>query len=178
MTAPGFEQTPDGGVFLSDLAPAFVHVLREIPAILAAEDEAVRGRIFPYPSDDPDDRKEWERLVHPDLFALVRSAHDIVSRDLQNLKPRVDPPFFPTWDLAIPAAHVQAWLSAFNIARLALGAMHDIEEEDMGSFPTAEEIDERQMAVLKINLLGWLQQVLLEGLHPPPEDDGGDGQES
>ena len=81
MTAPGFLRRPDGSVLLAGLAPAFVHVLHELPSLLETEeDEAIHERLFPYPSDDPDERKEWERLVHPDLFALVRSAREIVAK--------------------------------------------------------------------------------------------------
>ena len=178
MTAPGFLRRPDGSVLLAGLAPAFVHVLHELPSLLDAEDEAIHGRLFPYPSDDPDERKEWERLVHPDLFALVRSAREIVAKDLAGLVEDPDAPFFPTWDLVIPAQHVQGWLAALNAGRLALGARHGIEEDDMADLMPADEIDERRTVVLKIHLLGWLQQVLIEGLHPPPEDVADDDEPS
>jgi hypothetical protein len=170
VTAPQFARGPEGDVRLSGLAPVYVHVLHEVPEILESQDGAVKARIYPMPCDDARMREDWQRLVHPDLFALVASAREVVREDLKRLVARENPPFFPTWDLTIPGAHVQAWLSALNAARLALGALHRIEEGDMDDWFGLPELDERGVAIVKIHYLGWLQQVLLDGLYPPPPD--------
>ena len=53
------------------------------------------------------------------------------------------------------AVHLNAWMSAINEARLILGELFDVTEQDMNR----EDLDlenPKQFAVLKIGALGWL----------------------
>jgi hypothetical protein len=117
MIAPRLLRHEDGVVF-EDLAPFYVVVLMEVPELLApdAPDE-VKRRLYPMPSDDADAQEEWRRLVHPELFALIASARDIMRRDLSALEQRREPGAMPAWRVEIPAAHVEAWISGPGSAR-------------------------------------------------------------
>ncbi len=163
MIPPLAARRPDGSVVLSDLAPWFVTVLLELPDLLAAgQPDDVQRRLFPDPGDDPERNEDWERLVRPELFALLASAREILARDLEGLGPQPEEPAPLLWSVTIPPAHLSAWISALNAARLTLGALHDIREEDMDGLPPPEDWGEKQTAVAKIHLYGVMQQMLLE----------------
>lgn len=179
MTFLHIREAEDGGLVFEGIAPWYLAVLVELPTLLEPEQpEAVKERLFPLPSRDEEHCEEWRKLVHPELFALLASAREVVAKDLQELEPLEDEAF-PLWRLAIPAAHVNAWLSALNAARLALAARHGVDEDDMEGPGEEEdageerEPDERSVAVAKIHLLGLLQHMILEARYPPPEDDDG-----
>ncbi len=163
MIPPVVARRPDGSVVLSDLAPWFVTVLLELPDLLAAgQPDDVQRRLFPDPGEDPERNRDWDRLVRPELFALLASAREILVRDLEGLSPQQGDPGSLLWSVSVPSAHVAAWISALNAARLTLGALHDIRESDMDALPPPDEWGDKQTAVAKIHLYGVLQQMLLE----------------
>ncbi|MHC4971966.1 MAG: DUF2017 family protein [Planctomycetota bacterium] len=174
---PRIERQADGGVAIEDLAPPFVFILLEMPGLLGPDQpDEVKQRLFPDPSEDDEIRKDWARLVQPELYALLASAREIVLRDLGKLAPSGG-----VCRLEIPAPHVNAWISALNAARLALGAVHGIEDEDdLHPFgdpddeddDEAVELDDRRLAIVKIHLLGELQALLV--LEQDPEAGGPD----
>ena len=124
--------TDDGGLLLSHLAPWFVSVLLEVPDLLDADQpDAVKRRLYPEPSDDPEQSKEWQKYVHPELFALLASAREIIQRDLETLSPMVESVPPGLWGVTVQKEHISAWISAMNAARLTLAATYGIEEEDM-----------------------------------------------
>jgi len=185
MIFPQVVRHADGRVTFEGLMPLYVSVLLELPDLLRPEvPDPVRDRLYPDPSDDEEQRKDWERLVRPELFALVASAREIVQRDLARLAP--DDPFqgIPRWRVEIPGKHVNAWISGINAARLSLGALHSIETEedlrpDLEPREGRAEIDERTLAILKINVLAELQYLLIcDGLpdeQRPPRTDPEEG---
>ncbi len=172
MNPPRLRRRPDGGIVFDQLTPAFLHVLHELPELLGTDQpDVVRQRLYPPPTDDDQTNQEWERLVHPDLFSLIASAREIVLKDLQSLatsEPSDDAPL-GIWSFAIPGAHIPGWLSALNAGRLALGALHELDEADMQDELAFEEFSDKQFAIVKIYLLSWLQQMLIEeqGDYPP-----------
>jgi hypothetical protein len=179
---------PDGSVVVDGIFPLLVASLLEVPELLENPEGPVRKRLFPEPAEDRKQCEDWERLVHPDLFALLASAREIVARDLRGLEPGEPFQGIPRWRLEIPPAHVNAWISALNAARLALGALHGIETEvelhpDLIAKGKKVEIDERTLAVIKINVLAEMQALLIldglpEGERPPaPEMEGPGGEE-
>ncbi|MHC4162744.1 MAG: DUF2017 family protein [Planctomycetota bacterium] len=179
---PRLERQPDGGIAIEDLTPPFVFILLELPGLLGPDQpDEVKRRLFPDPAEEDEIRKDWARLVHPELYALLASAREIVRKDLGKLLPSGG-----TCRLEIPAPHVNAWISALNAARLALGAIQGIEDEDdLHPFDDPEEddddreevveLDARRLAVAKIHLLGELQALLV--LEQDPEA-GGAGREA
>lgn len=181
MMFPRVRRNDDGGVTIEDLAPPFVFILLELPGMLGPDQpDEVKQRLFPDPSEDDEIRKDWARLVRPELYALLASAREIVQKDLRGLVSSGG-----LCRLDIPEPHVNAWISALNAARLALGAIHGIEDEDdLHPFAVADddeeeddepvELDERRLAIVKIHLLGELQALLV--FEQDPEAGGELGQ--
>ena len=91
---------------------------------------------------------------------LVIPSSTVVERDLVSLKPgRLGS------RLTIPAQHANAWISALNAARLALGAVHEVTATDMES-EDEPPLDERGWAILRIHLYAWLQATLIDAAPP------------
>ena len=165
MSRPTLTRLADGDCVLGNLHPFFVSILLELPRLLDPEQpEVVRERLYPLPSDDEQTREEWRRYVHPEILALVASAREIVGRDLGS------------WSIQIPARHTNAWISALNTARLTLGAVHGITEEDMERDQEPRTWDEKRLALLKVDHLALLQELLINSVSPPPQaEEQGDG---
>jgi len=178
MMGPMVERMSDGALRLRHLAPWFVGVLLELPELLDSDQpEAVSRRLYPEPSEDEDQQRDWEKFVRPELFALIASAREIVMRDIGALGVDGDDKLgLAFWTLDIPANHIQAWISALNVARLTLAETHEIGEDDMGGLseedldPETEQWTEKQLAGERIHMLGYLQQLLIEAESPPPEN--------
>lgn len=154
----------EGGAWIVEgVTEDLAFVLRELPGLLGADQpDAVRKRLFPDPSDDEEMAAEWRRTQHPELFALLADARTVVESDLPSLARG-----FPArkWRLEIPQAHLTAWISALNAARLALGAVHEVTAADMDPERLAPDT-ERGLAILRIDLYGWLQGALIEATSP------------
>lgn len=151
----------DGALVVSHIPPLLDVVLRELPSLLGPEQpEAAKRRLFPDPGGDPEQVEEWRRTQHPELFALLADARSIVERDLASLTAAST-----SSRLTIPAAHANAWISALNAARLALGAVHGVTATDMES-EDEPALDERGWAILRIHLYAWLQATLIEAAPP------------
>jgi hypothetical protein len=184
---PRVVRREDGSVSMESLFPLQVAALVEVPELIDKPEGEARRRLFPEPSNDEKQKAEWERLVRPELFALLASAREILLRDLKGLELADPLGGVPRWNVTIPAQHMNAWISALNAARLALSAQHGIEsEEDL--HPDLEEkdgkieLDERTFAALKINVLGEIQHLLImdglpEGERPPRREEEGPGEE-
>jgi hypothetical protein len=187
MIFPRVVRKEDGSAAIEGLFPLHVAALVEVPELLDKPDGDVRRRLFPDPSDETKQKEDWDRLVRPELFALLASAREIVLRDLKGLEPAEPLQGVPRWSVTVPAQHVNAWISALNAARLALGAQHGVEsEQDMR--PKLEEkdgkieVDEKTLAVIKISALADIQAMLiLDGLpeneRPPLPEVEGPGEE-
>ena len=197
MRPPTLTHDEDGGLRLAHLAPWFVSAILELPDLLDPDQsDEVKRRLYPEPSEDPAQSDEWKKYVHPDLFALLASAREIVCKDLEALR-RMDDAFpLALWELSIPDDHVNAWISGLNAGRLTLATRHGIDEEamDRTSFLMVEDPDdvddaseeessddhvtrlralldaweERRIVLQKIDLLGGLQEMIIEDRHPPP----------
>jgi hypothetical protein len=154
---------PDGSVVIEPLGHWHVETLVELPELLAKEQpDAVLERLFPRASErDETINLEWERLVVPELVALLASARELVVKDLEGFEP-IEPPGGLTWRLRIPQKHRNAWISALQAARLTLSARFGIKEEDMER-PLDRIQNERDLALWKVHELGWLQGSLIEG---------------
>ena len=148
-------------VRLSGIDPFLAACLQELPEVLSQCDHpSARQRLFPDPTaHDEEVNADWHRLMEPDLRHLFVSAAETMARDLTSLEP--DASETDCLQVAFPAAHVSAWMSALNQARLILGELHRVEERDMASaqFDLREP---KHLAVLKIHLLGYLLQLFVE----------------
>ncbi len=124
------------GVVL-ELAPAEIALLETLPAQLApvleggpTEGEGanpVRDRLFPQAYLDPTEEqseRNWQEMVHSDLVREKAAALAILATSLE----RVADSERDT-KLSLDREEVEAWLSALNDARLALGVTLGITEE-------------------------------------------------
>jgi hypothetical protein len=140
---------------ISGIDPLLALCLQELPAILELRDQPeAQARLLPSPTaGDETANRDWRETVAPELRHLFASAGEIVSRDLTQLKPSPRDARFRT--LTIPLAHVPAWMSALNQARLILAAIHGLDEIDMNV--AYDQLDPRKApAVLRVDVLGML----------------------
>ena len=181
MTMPSVALLSDGGIRFADLSLWFTTALLELDEVLDPDQpERVKRRLYPLPSDDAEEAAEWERLVHPDLFALVASARAIVLEDLNGLETSLrTSPVPPSaedgdegiranaavgWGMTIPGEHVQAWISALQTARLTLAELHEVGESE--SSEDIDPLDARSMAIAKMRTYAWLLELVLECVDP------------
>jgi hypothetical protein len=166
----------DGGFELRDWPSWAARVIDEMALLAGPEipDERARSRLFPAPSDDPDAAEEWRRNVHPELFALLATAQEVVLKDLTSADRGKKGSIRR---LVIPREHVPAWIAAVNAARLHLGAAHDVTADSMAT-PFEDLPEDVRPAVVRIDMLGELQYHLIRALEPVdeaglpfPEDD-------
>ncbi|MSR64393.1 MAG: DUF2017 family protein [Verrucomicrobiae bacterium] len=136
--------------------------LLEVPSILSlAKSGPAHDRLFQKVSaSDPALNEDWLNHVTPELGTLFAEAGEILAKDIElfgtetkSLKPRA---------LTFSIAHLNAWMSALNQARLILGAQHDVTESDMDEREFSDPDNPKQQAVLRIHVLGYLVQVFVE----------------
>ena len=151
------ERDPEGNLWLRDLTPLCADTAMRIPGLLKADDPRVRGRLLPEAYDDPEEEAHWRRLGGPELERLFLSRAELICRDLESLSRDGA----QTFSLRIPSGHEAAWLSGLNGARLALFALHDLEAEDMDREPHATGDPDKELALLRIHLMAYLQELLL-----------------
>lgn len=148
-----------GHLSLCSIPPVVAMVLSELPGHLGSDQpEAVRKRLFPDPGGDDEFVAEWRRRQHPELFALLADSRRIVESDLAKLKTGAGG---RESRLEIPPSHVNAWISALNAARLALGAVHDVKPGDLDP-DFVPPRDERGAAIVRIDLYAWVQGLLID----------------
>lgn len=162
-------RAPDGSVAFVRW-PHWVHETLLLLPDLAAPD--VRGpaqeRLYPVPGPG-EAAAEWRRNVHPELFALLASARDVVAADLVGA--RIGK-LGTLLELKVPAAHLPGWIAALNAARLRIAAEAGVDGRTM-----ATDIDDLPEAlrepVALLDFFGFLQQTLIggadpESVEPPP----------
>jgi hypothetical protein len=140
---------------ISGIDALVLDCLHALPEILEQRDKpVVRCRLLPDPTGaDPKTNEEWQRLIAPELRHLFVSAGETVTRDLTAVT--------PDGQLTFPTEHLNAWMSALNQARLILGELHRITDADMET--TEFRVTEpKAQAILRIHVLGYLLQLLVE----------------
>jgi hypothetical protein len=149
-------------VVIEDLDLFLCELLRKIlESADPSGSENARRRLYSSPTQgtEPDFDEEWKEYVEPELREGFQSALDVVQGDLADL-PEGDPDTYCT--LHIPVEHLDGWIHALNQARLALGARHDVTDEDMENIPTGG--DARALAIFQIHFYGYLQERFLHEL--------------
>lgn len=149
-------------VAIEDLDIFLCELLHQIPDSADPSDsENARRRLFSSPTHgaEPGFDEEWTEYVEPELSQLFQSALDVVREDLADF-----PPGEPDRQhrLTIPVRHLESWIHALNQARLALGARHEVTDEDMDDIPTGG--DSRALAIFQIHFYGYLQERFLHEL--------------
>ncbi|MFQ5503760.1 MAG: DUF2017 family protein [Planctomycetota bacterium] len=161
MNPPALEIGPDGELDFRRLPPIYAEILLQLPEILNDTEDEVRKRLFPasYPAD-PDKEAEWDRLSRPELFALFSSQLEIVSQDLEGLACE---PGDRGYRLRLPGSHQNAWIAALNAARHLLASQFSIGEADMDREPDLDAPTDKDIALLKVHLLGYIQGMIVDG---------------
>ena len=153
-------------MLVSSIPPVLAAVLHELPGILELRDAPeARARLYPDPTADNDSiNREWRQIAGPELRHLFVSAGETVGRDLTAMTAAGESG--EAYQVAFPIEHVPAWMSALNQSRLILGEVHKIDEAEMIRADFDPQ-NARQMAALRIHLLGYLLHLFteLEGLH-------------
>ena len=159
------ERRGDGTLVLQSMPHVMALVLGELPALLSDEAPGIRERSAgsPYP-EDPDSTHQWEKYAVPELAHLFESARATVLGDLEGLVRQRSPK--DRFRLAIPATHLPAWHSSLAAIRVALAETHGIEEEDMEGPQAPLAFTAKEQALAFVNLLGWVQGLLLEAEEP------------
>lgn len=164
MTSLRVHAVNEKHVCISGINPLLAGLLQELPVTLEKRDTpAARVRLLPNPTEsDPKANEDWSKTVTPELRHLLVSAGEVVGRDLTALQP--EPETQEQFQITFPAEHTMAWMSALNQARLILGELFQIDEQDMNR-EDFDLTDRKHVAALKIHLLGHLLHlfVVLEG---------------
>ena len=168
-----FKRRRDGRLVVT-LPQDAVIVLRQITddlgrMVAAREPGPVTDRMFPRAYLDPteeDAEHDWEQLVHDDL---TRSRTEALESFLADLD-RAEPTKGDRMQIVLEGDAESRWLTALNDARLALGTLLGVSEEDEQGAATHDE-DPRsagaQLYSFLTGLLGELVEVLLD---EAPED--------
>ena len=144
------------GILIRGIDPVMAHCLRRVPEILAQRDStSVRERLYPDARPgEPARGEEWRRLVGPELRHLFEAAAETYRTDLAAFDER-------RGEIAFPAEHRAAWMSAINQARLVLAEMHQLTEADL-SRTELGPVSMREVALLEVQALGYLLHLLVE----------------
>lgn len=140
------------------LSPLCADTLLHVPELLRSEDPAVRARLLPDAYDNDDDEQQWRRYARPHIEHLFADRIQIVEGDLRTLREDAG----AEYELRIPARHRSAWLSALNGARIAMFIEAGLKAADMDAEPgTLVDVDQ-DICLLKIHLLAFVQELMLE----------------
>jgi hypothetical protein len=151
----------DKQLHISGINPVLLDCLQSLPAILEKRDlPSVRKRLQPDPTTaDKAANTEWQQTIAPDLRHLFVSAGETVLHDLAGLAPT--PGKKRLHEVIFSVVHLRAWMSALNEARLILGEIYQITEEDMSAVDL--KLDKpRDLALFRIHVFGYLLHRLVE----------------
>lgn len=149
-----------GNLCFCDLSPICAESLLQIPSLLRSENPRVRERLLPETHKDPEEEQEWRRLGACELEHLFASRADLIEKDLQGIEQDSDSSF----RLAIAGKHRSAWLSGLNAARLTLFILHKLADHDIDKDPGSIGDVDKDMALLRIHLLAYMQELMIEGI--------------
>lgn len=104
-------------------------------------------RLFPPAyAEDPDDEREYRRLVHDELLGGKREALGLFAATLERDE--------------LTEEELEAWLRALNDLRLALGTRLDVSEETFARPLDSRAPESAELAVY--GYLSWLQEQAVE----------------
>ena len=144
---------------LRDIHPLLATFLSELPKV-AARHKKAQARLYPDPIGGvahAEFRRDWKEHVRPELERLFASSRDIVERDLSE-----PGGYNHGTKVVIPCAHLEAWLSALNQARLVIVEESNFTEADLDHHEPPDLATQRGLSLLKIHFYGHLQELLIE----------------
>lgn len=151
------EWTPERIIF-SEIDAFIADALRQIPICASSCEDKAIARIYPTPTGgvDEDADEDWREHVVPGLSELFQTHIDVVLKDLEGLREEDE-----SFTLTFSTEHARAWMHTLNQARLALGALHDITEDDMEG-RTKERDAEKSYALFQIEIYGFILSLMLQ----------------
>lgn len=162
------ERDPDGNWLLREVSVVVADTLQRVPGFLESEDSAVRARWFPRAYDGDDDEQHWRRYAGTELEHLFASNVELVRADLAAMEPDVPAKSKRrgagafVFRMSIPAKHKTAWLSALNGASHAVFLSSGLVPEDMEREPGSLGDPLRDVALLRVHVIGMVLSLLLE----------------
>ena len=148
----------DGSLLLAGIPPFVADTLQRLPEWIASADPAVRERLLPPAYKDEGAEREWQRLARPELEHLFKSRGEILRQDLSGMRKGM----LGGTMLKIPRTHLSAWLSALNAGRHALFILHELDSGDVGRDLAAVDDPGQAEALLRMEILAWVQQMLID----------------
>jgi hypothetical protein len=149
----------EGALWVVAIPPFVADTLRQLPEWIASADPAVQERLLPPAYKDERAQSEWRRFAHPELEHLFQSRGEILRQDLAGLRKGI----LGGAALRIPTQHVSAWLSALNAGRHALFILRGVDPSDVGRDLGLVDDPEKAEAILRMEVLAWVQQLLIDG---------------
>jgi hypothetical protein len=142
-----------------------VDMFRRLPDCAGTDDGPAGRRIFATLTGgaDPEADAEWKEVVEPSLRELYESHVDVVKKDVADIISGEESE--EGGELSFPLEHGRAWMHTLNQARLALGARHDVTEEDMEGRRELKDGD-KMFAIMQIEFFGIVLGVLLQRIEP------------
>jgi hypothetical protein len=136
-------------------------VLRALPETMELGHPAAEERLYPGPGDADDGRlaEDWKAYVEPDLQQTFGDARQAVAADVHAMK-ETDSGL----TLRIPYAHYEAWISVLTQVRLAIAAVHKLEEEDLARTRLPEIKNARDAALHRMHLYGLLSESIIQAI--------------
>jgi len=157
-----FYETPEGRLGIADIPLPLTDLLRQIPQCVDEESEEIEARLFPAPSIEAGEeslREDWKAYVEPELHSFFLSSRQVVEADLRAMKEDD-----VAGSIEFPFKHAEAWLNTLNQARLALAARHNLGEKELSRPGLTQILNERDLALLQIEIYGEIQHWLVEVL--------------
>jgi len=149
----------NGTRWLRQATPLCVDTVKRLFEWIDSDDPRVKKRLYADTFADPVEEAAWRRLTEADLQHLVLSRREVVEADFARMRP--DGPGLYRWPIG--KGHEHAWLSSLNAARLALFELHGLGPKDMDVEPEDVDDEERQLALVRIHILGFIQELILHG---------------
>lgn len=122
--------------------------------------DPITARLFPDAySDDPAASHDFRRFTHADARQAKIDAIAVVLADLEQMP--------PSGRTAIPAAHLEAWMTTLNNLRLVLSVVLGITDE-ISSDEAARRPDSDPKGVIHhyYSWLGWMLESLMGAINP------------
>jgi hypothetical protein len=138
-------------------------LLTEMKELLTHEHEVqddVVDRLFPAAYAEPEDAENFRALVGDDLSKGKQQAILSVLSVLGDEGPV---------DTRVPRSEIDAWLTALNDVRLALGTRFAVTEEKMSA--ELEPSDPESSGIAILHWLGWMQEMLIRAISSNQDDD-------
>ncbi len=137
--------------------------------------DRVRDRLFPRAYLDPTEEEaeaDWQAAVHPDLVGAKREALEVLASTLRDARVRRRG---GRREVHLGTAEVDRWVSALNDARLVLGTLLGVTDDDPNPEPGDGPDAPMRAAYLFLTALQAELVEWLAGTVAGPDDRPGEG---